>query len=67
MGKPTIKTVALVRRIRDAHYEQLKDKTRAERIAFYRAKFQSLYEKAQKLLQDDHDTIHMQTALHDKR
>jgi endonuclease III len=67
MEKPTIKTVEVVRRIRDAHYEQLKNKTRAERIAFYRHKSQSLYEKAQKLLQTDHDTIHAETAPQDKR
>jgi len=28
----------MVRRIRDAHYEQLRSKSPAERIAFYRAK-----------------------------
>jgi hypothetical protein len=38
MKKTTIKAVETVRRIRDAHYEQLRDKTPEERIAFYRAK-----------------------------
>jgi hypothetical protein len=28
----------MVRRVRDAHYEQLRDKSPEERIAFYRAK-----------------------------
>ncbi|MBV9787579.1 MAG: hypothetical protein JOZ51_05365 [Chloroflexi bacterium] len=54
MEKPTIKAVEVVRRIRDAHYEQLKNKTRAERLAFYRAKSQSFQEKAEELLQADH-------------
>ena len=38
MKKTTIKAVETVRRIRDAHYEQLRGKTPEERIAFYRAK-----------------------------
>ncbi|MBA3944786.1 MAG: hypothetical protein H0X37_09525 [Herpetosiphonaceae bacterium] len=43
--KTTINAVELVRRIRDQHYEELKDKTQEERIAFYRAKSQALHEK----------------------
>jgi hypothetical protein len=31
----------MVRRIRDAHYEQLRGKSPEERIAFYRAKARS--------------------------
>ena len=38
MKKTTISAVEMVRRIRDAHYEQLRDKSPEERIAFYRAK-----------------------------
>jgi len=38
MKKTTIKAVEMVRRIRDAHYEQLRGKSPEERIAFYRAK-----------------------------
>lgn len=34
--KPTLKTNAMVRRIRDAHAKLLAGKTREERIAFYR-------------------------------
>ena len=52
METTRIKAVELVRRIRDNHYEQLKDKTREERIAFYRAKAQALHEKAHLLLQE---------------
>jgi hypothetical protein len=38
MEKKTIDAVAMTRRIRDAHYEQLKDATAAERIRFFREK-----------------------------
>ena len=38
MKKTTIEAVETVRRIRDAHYEQLRGKSPEERIAFYRAK-----------------------------
>ena len=38
MKKTTISAVEMVRRIRDAHYEQLRGKSPEERIAFYRAK-----------------------------
>ncbi len=40
MEKPTTKidAVQLVRRIRDAHYEELKTACRADRIAFYNSK-----------------------------
>jgi hypothetical protein len=40
MKKQTIKAVEMVRRIRDTHYEQLRDMSPDERIAFYRAKAQ---------------------------
>lgn len=42
MKKTTIKAVEVVRRIRDAHYEQLCGKSPDERIAFYRAKARAL-------------------------
>jgi hypothetical protein len=45
MKKPTIKAVEMVRRIRDAHYEQLRGKSPEERIAFYRAKSRELQAK----------------------
>ncbi len=39
MEKPKeIDAVGMVRRIRDAHYEELKGATREERIAFYNGK-----------------------------
>jgi hypothetical protein len=55
METTKIKAIELVRRIRDNHYEQLKDKTREERLAFYRAKAEALHEKAHLLLQEQHD------------
>lgn len=43
MEKPTTKfdAVALVRRIRDAHHEELKGASRADRIAFYNSKIRA--------------------------
>jgi hypothetical protein len=38
MEKQTIDAVEMTRRIRDAHHEQLKDATAAERIRFFREK-----------------------------
>lgn len=55
METTKINVVELVRRIHDNHYEQLKDKTRKERLAFYRAKAQALHEKAHLLLQEQQD------------
>jgi hypothetical protein len=40
-----MKAVKMTRRIRDAHYEQLEDKTWEERVAFYRAQAQALHEQ----------------------
>ena len=45
MKKKPIRAVEVVRRIRDAHYEQLRDKSPEERIAFYRAKSRELHAK----------------------
>ena len=36
--KKSFDAVAMVRKIRDAHYEQTKDMTEEERLAFYREK-----------------------------
>ena len=48
--KNRIKAVDMTRRIRDTHYEQLKDKTHQERIAFYRKKSRSVQARASSLL-----------------
>ena len=45
-----IKAVELVRQIREAHYEQLKDKTPQERLAFYREKAQVMNNKAKSIV-----------------
>jgi hypothetical protein len=50
MGKNEIKAMAMIRRIREAHYEQLKDKTSQERIAFYRKKAQRMNAKIKTML-----------------
>ena len=38
-----MKTVKMTRRIRDAHYQELKDKTWDERIAFYKEQARTLH------------------------
>lgn len=43
--KKTVDAVAMTRRIRDNHYEELKGKSHAERIAFYREKSRQLRER----------------------
>ena len=45
MKTTPIKAVEMVRRIRDAHFELLRDKSPEERIAFYRAKSRELQAK----------------------
>lgn len=45
MTTQKLKAVELVRHIRDRHYEQLKDATHAERIAFYRQQAQELFDR----------------------
>ena len=39
-----LKTVEMTRRIRDTHYEQLKDKSWEERVAFYKEQARALHE-----------------------
>jgi hypothetical protein len=50
MKKSEVKTIELIRRIREAHYEQLQGKTRAEQIAFYQAKAQQMNKRAEAML-----------------
>jgi hypothetical protein len=45
MKKTTINAVEMVRRIRDAHYEQLRGKNAEEWMAFYRDKAHLLQEQ----------------------
>ncbi len=48
MEKTKIKAVEMVRQIRDAHHEQLKDKTWEERVAFYKRQARTLHEEIEK-------------------
>jgi hypothetical protein len=45
MEKTQFDAVAMTRRIRDEHYERLKDAPPDERIAFYREKARVLHER----------------------
>ena len=49
-----LKTVEMTRRIRDAHHEQLKDKTWEERVAFYKEQARALHEALRKPPQRQH-------------
>lgn len=42
--KKTFDAVQMVREIRDRHYEQTKDMTPEERVAFYRKKAEALHD-----------------------
>ena len=55
MTKPTLKAVEMTRRIRDQHYEQLKDKTYAERIAFYQEQARELHTRLRARLQEQRE------------
>jgi hypothetical protein len=50
MDTQTIDAVALVRQIRDGHYQRLQGKTHKERIAFYREQAQKMQDKIPALL-----------------
>jgi hypothetical protein len=50
MAELTIKAVEMTRQIRDKHYEQMKNMSRAERLAFYREQARLMNEKAEQLL-----------------
>ena len=56
MTIPKLKAVEMTRRIRDQHYEQLKDKTHAERIAFYKQQAQELHARLGIVLQERPET-----------
>jgi hypothetical protein len=43
MGEPEIRAIEMVRRIRDAHYERLKDLSPQKKIAFFREKARALH------------------------
>lgn len=45
MKRNEIKTVEMTRRIRDAHYKQLRGKSWDEQVAFYREKARCLHDE----------------------
>lgn len=51
-----LKTIEMTRQIREAHYEQLKENSHAERIAFYRAKARAFRKNADAVLQEQQNT-----------
>lgn len=55
MTTTKLKAVEMTRRIRDQHYEQLKDKPPTERIAFYRQQAQELHRRLHIPLPEQHD------------
>lgn len=48
--KKDFDAVEMVRRIRDAHYEQTKEMTKEERLAFYREQGRRAQEKLKRLV-----------------
>jgi hypothetical protein len=52
MDTQTIDAVALIRQIRDNHYQHLQGKTHEERIAFYREQAQKTQDTISALLAD---------------
>ena len=53
MKKESIKTLEMVRKIRDFHYDKLIGKSSADRIMFYQEKAQTLYNEIRKLSPKD--------------
>ena len=51
MKKKAFDAIEMVRRIRDEHHEQLKDRTVEERLAFYRRESRTLRNELAKKLQ----------------
>lgn len=56
MEQMKMKAIEMVRQIREAHYEQLKDKTHQERLAFYREKAQVMNKRVKAIL-EAHQTL----------
>ena len=50
MEKKSLDAVAMVRKIRDTHYEQTKDMTEKERLAFYQEQGKQAQEKLLRVL-----------------
>ena len=58
MTIPKMKALEMTRRIRDQHYEQLKDRTHTERIAFYKQQAQELHTRLRLVLQEQSEKEH---------
>lgn len=56
MKKQSIKAVEMTRQIRDAHYEQFKDKPLEERIAHYKERARVFNEKIDKMLKQKRES-----------
>lgn len=56
MEQMKMRAIEMVRQIREAHYEQLKDKTPQERLAFYREKAQVMNKRVKTIL-EAHQTL----------
>ena len=53
MKKKAFDAVAMVRRIRDAHYEQFKDKPIEERLAYYKEQARAFHEELEQKQKDE--------------
>ena len=63
MDTQTIDAVALIRQIRDGHYQRLQGKTHKERIAFYREQAQKMQDKIPVLLADKASALTSKTPI----
>lgn len=64
MKQSEVKTIELIRRIREAHYQQLQDKTHAEQITFYRAKAQQMNQRAKAMLPLPQPVVDIESQQH---
>ena len=56
MKKQSVKAVEMTRRIRDAHYEQFKDKPIEERVAYYKERARAFNEKVDEMLKQKQES-----------
>ena len=57
MAENEIKTLEMVRRIRDGHYERLKDKPPEEILSFYRAEASAANAEVQRYLAEKRPAV----------
>lgn len=63
METQRIDAIALIRQIRDAHYQHLRDKTHEERIAFYRKQARRMQGKLSDLLVDKSSVVTLEDQI----